>query len=189
MPPHRPLERPLPMGLQDLPIRSILLLSSIVAAVVVIMVMAAMAYEPSRLKAKANSESVFLNAAAGQIRGVFPDGNFRGAGTVWAAAQARQEPWSQSPNQREWKVTPVALQGTFPRACKEGQRCTALLFQYDYFSTLAMDPKECQQLLLTLSSDFEVQSMQRGGMTPEIAQGLCDRTSPSAPPLLYVVAR
>lgn len=190
MSPQRPAqEHPAVAGLDALPLRHILLAVGILAAVGILMATVAMAYQPSRIKARSNSEAVFLNAASSHLRSVFADGNYRGVDVVWSQAQAQQEGWVQSPNQVAWQAIPVALNGTFPVACNPGARCPAVAFQYNYFQTLEMDPKECQQLLLALTHDFEVQAMRLGGMTDDIAHALCDRSSPSAPPLLYIVAR
>lgn len=190
MSPQRPAqEHPIAAGLEALPVRHILLAVGVLAAVGILMATVAMAYQPSRIKARSNSEAVFLNAATSHLRSVFTEGNYRGVDAVWAQAQSHQEGWAQSPNQVAWQAIPITLNGTFPAACAPSSRCPAIAFQYNYFQTLEMNPKECQQLLLALSHDFEVQAMRRGGMTDDIAQALCDRNSPSAPPLLYVVAR
>ncbi len=176
---------------QSYPIREILLVVGIVAFVVAVMWMAAMAYRPSHIQAKVANEATFLSSATSHLRAVFADANYRGAGEVWKAAQERQEAWTQSPNGWNWSLVPVALDGTFPVACggESGRRCSALSFRYDHRTTTDLSAPECIQLLQALNTDLEVQSIRAGGMTADIAMNLCDRTSPSAPPFLYVVAR
>lgn len=175
---------------QGFPVKEACLVIGSVVVSLAVLFTAFMAYEPSRTTARVQNEATYLQMMASHWRTSFPSANYQGIDRAWAGDSQRHQPWTRSPNRWAWEVLPANLEGSFPRACTEGEkRCSHFWVRYDYRDNDGMSDKECAQLLMVLNVDFEVQSIQRNAMTASVAENLCDRNKPASSPYLYLVAR
>lgn len=175
---------------QSFPLREAALAVGACVVIAAVILCALAALQPSRAKARAVNEAMFLQAAMAQLRAALPSGNVKGADRVWALAQSQGQPWARSPNGWTWQLLPATLQGDFPKACsEEGEYCTHFWLRYDYRDSQGMNAMECSELLRLLNADFDVQSIRRGAMTTALADNTCDRERPAAQPFLYLIAQ
>lgn len=175
---------------QGVPVKEACLVIGSAVTSLAVLFTAFMAYEPSRTTARVQNEATHLQAMASHWRTTFPSVNYRSIEKVWALDVEKNQPWTRSPNGWAWEVLPATLQGSFPLPCAESQRrCSHFWIRVDYRDNPQMSAKECVSLLMALSVDFEVQSIQRNGMTTSVAENVCDRDKPASSPYLYLVAQ
>ena len=138
---------------------------------------------------QAYSEGQFIQTAALDAEGAFPNHNYAGLANWWNLASSQKRSFTVSPNGYTWGLKPFQNNGDCTSAT-----CPGYWFTY-YYRDGEMPEEVCQRLVLNLSHSFFINTTPTSGIqvpvpytVPEAAQ-LCSRAPGGGAPLFLSIIK